>query len=193
MVLWMSGNCCDCSGRGNHVIPLKSLLPLLWRWGFLHFWHADAVVIPPTQCFLNEAPDLTSDAAFAVTASQRCLNPSQPLFKLASAVLTAQWEKLPPSQQLSVFTLSSDTFPSVPVSLFSNLLFQSGAYTCVFFSSSHLFYSSINPPQLFPSYCLYSSWQAYVRELVLKSITTTGAIFVSVTRQMSVEIYWSPS
>lgn len=30
---------------------------------FQHFWRTDTVGIPPTQCFLNEAPDLLSNAA----------------------------------------------------------------------------------------------------------------------------------
>lgn len=58
---------------------------------------------------------------------------------------------------------------------------------CFPLSSSHL--------NSFLSYCLYSFWQAYVRELVVKSITIVlhRAIFGGMTRQMSVEMYWCPS
>lgn len=137
-----------------------------------------------------------------------CMTPSQLLCSLNSSALFDSTTK-----NFSLYTLlvcflatfhlsfvSFDIFPSPLVHrLFSNLLCLRGPYTPTFFSqpisSAHLFFSFIIPPQLFLSHCLYSFWQAYVREVVVKSITIVlhRAISGGVTRQMSVEIYWCPS
>lgn len=128
---------------------------------FQHFWHTDTVGIPPTQCFLNEAPDLISNAALLSWLCNvvwihlsLCF-----LFELVSAVWQHNTKTSPSTlnsfvcRQLFVFPLSFDTFPlSVRASLFSNLLCQSSPYTPVFFPnpvpSSHLFSPFIIPPQL---------------------------------------------
>lgn len=66
--IWHHGRECEETAvtavEGDHVTS-----------AFCIFWHADAVVLPPTRRFLNEAPDLISDAATVL-----------PLFKLISVV-----------------------------------------------------------------------------------------------------------
>lgn len=169
--------------------------PLLWHAGVLHFCHTDAVVRPPTQSFPNETPHFESGAALPSWLDisfhlSLCLKLSAPFdstiekslpFTETFCLHSVFWHPL--SQQVYFLTLSFKAEPHTPVS-FPNPV-----------SSSHLFSSSIIPPQLFLSYCLYSCWQAYVRELLVKSITIVlhRAKFGSMTRQMSVEIFWCPS
>lgn len=121
---------------------------------------------------------------------QHCLTAQQKNFSLYTLLVC-----FPATFRLS-FCLS--TFFPLHSCIVYFLTFSVNAALTLLLSSptpSHLFFSFIVPPQLFLSHCLYSFWQAYVRELVVKSITIVlhRAIFGGMTRQISVEIYWCPS
>lgn len=70
---------------------------------------------------------LNKQRSFAAAALQCCLNTSQPPLRVwrSRRRSTAQYKNFSLHSFVSHFPLSFDTFPSVPASLFSNLLFQS--------------------------------------------------------------------
>lgn len=185
---------------GQWFIKWKSCTHGFWYQHFQHLGDAD------------EAPDF-SDLLLVQTKrklllwlwNSACMTPSQLLCSLNSSALFDSTTK-----NFSLYTLlvcfpatfclsfCLSTFSPLHSCIVYFLTFSVNAALTLLLSSptpSHLFFSFIIPPQLFLSHCLYSFWQAYVRELVVKSITIVlhRAIFGGMTWQMSVEIYWCPS